>query len=205
MENKEVTKNNKFNLTTTMGLLIGTYFIGFIPMMFLYGLFNMCISPSLKYINIMLSSIIFYCFGFVELCILIVSLVLLYVNTNCNLKTIFLYDILKKTHISVLNKYKSILNKFTVCLNNFFESSFVHYIYNCVNKLEHLLNNIYKKSLVIILTIIKRLNKNSNIDLLLKKCIKHIQNKKTSLYDMMFNLYYVIAIGNKLYNNDDVQ
>jgi hypothetical protein len=138
--NQEIHKEiNDYSLTKKVGWIIGTYFIGFTPMVFLYGLFNMYVSPSLKYMNIMLSSIVFYYFGFIELGILVVSLGLLYLNNNYDLiknkisKIIFFYNSLKKAKkidtsnnpefeiinsiINKINKYEILLNKFVSYFN----------------------------------------------------------------------------------------
>jgi hypothetical protein len=176
--NKEINQeNNDYTLTKKFGWFVGTYFIGFSLMVFLYGLFKFIISPSLKYMNIMLSAIVFYYFGFFELAILLVSLGLFYLNNNYDLiknkitKISFFYNSLKQVNdinkiddpefelvhniINQINKYETILNKYIEYLKQFKFGDYkiISFIYKItffnkyVNKLENLLNKAYQKLL----------------------------------------------------------
>ena len=185
--NKQV--NNQYNniLTKKIGWIIGTYFLGISPMIFLYGLFNMYLSPSLKYMNIMLSSIVFYYFGFIELTILVISLAVLYLNNNYDLiknkisKILFFYNSLKKANtldtpinpefeivgniINKINKYENTINKYIqyikqININNTKSTLIINkltFLNKYINKLENILNIAYDK--------IKNISKNMILDI----------------------------------------
>jgi hypothetical protein len=174
IKNDNIQINTNYTLTKKASWFIGTYFLGFLPMIFLYGLLNMCINPSLKYMNIMLSTLVFYYFGFIELAILGVSLGLLYLNNNYGLiknrisKILFFYNSLKANKVETsinlefeivyniinkINKYEILLNKYfeylkQFKLNKYISLTYIHFIalFNkYISKLEYLLNNAYHK------------------------------------------------------------
>ena len=170
MKNKQT---NNFILTKSLCSIIGIYYIGFPMMTFIYSFINMLLTPSIKYINIMLSSLIFYYFGFFELFILGLSITLFYLNNNFNSiktkisKLFFFYYSLKNTNIldkstapenKIILDFINKISKFETSFNIFFKyfkefKSNKKIIFICVNSLlffykfinmvEHLLHYFY--------------------------------------------------------------